>query len=67
MALFPTAGLRRRIVELADGGRDSQHVGVARLGGIAAGEVRDALEPVSHGVWMNEQLAGAGLDRAATI
>src|ERR1700760_3851875 len=35
--------------------------------GIAAGEVGAALESVPHGVWMNEQLPGAGLDRATGI
>ena len=67
MVLLSNGGLLRRIVELTDRGRHSQHVSVARLGGIAPGEVGDPLEPVSHGVWMNEQLAGAGLNRAAAI
>src|SRR5262249_39027680 len=51
------AGLMRWVVELTNGRRDSQDICVARLSGIPAGEIGDALESVPHRVWMNEQLA----------
>ena len=66
IALFPTLGCGG-VVELTDGRRHSQDIRVARLGGIAAGEIGDPLQPVPHRVWMNEQLSGTGLNRAATI
>jgi hypothetical protein len=47
--------------------RHTQHIRITGLSGMAAGEVGNALEAVSHGVWMNEQLAGAGFNRAARI
>jgi hypothetical protein len=46
-------------------GGDSKDVRVAGQGGIATGEVGYPLQAITHGIWMNEQLAGAGLDRAA--
>src|ERR1700757_645657 len=47
--------------------RHPQHVRIARDGGIAAGEVGDALEPVPNRIWMNEQFASACLDRTSGL
>jgi hypothetical protein len=60
-------GLLGLVCEVADGGGHPKDIGVAWLSGIAAGEVGDTPQSVAHGVWMNEQLAGAGFDRAAEL
>src|SRR3984893_2526131 len=61
------AGLLSLVSKVAHGGGHPKDIGVAWLGGIAAGEVRDTPQSVAHGVWMNEQLASAGFDRAAAV
>ena len=53
--------------EPTDAGGHPEHVGITRKRGIPTREIGDAFEPVADGVWMNEQFAGACLDRAAGV
>src|ERR1700733_9402868 len=57
-------GLVRQVAHCRGHPKD---VSVTRQGGVTSGEVGDPPQSVAHGVWMNEQLAGAGLDRSAAV
>src|ERR1700742_3062946 len=62
-----SAGLLSLVCQVADRRGDPEDVTVAWHGRMAPGEVRDAPQPVPQSVWMNEQLAGTGLDGAAAV
>ena len=57
----------RLTAQTTDGRSHPQYVGVSWQGGVATGEVGDPFKPVADGVWMYEQFACAGLDRAAGV